>query len=114
MLQIDDGMYTALSAEGKVQKTNIAGGTNCVNVWCESGKKISLPPCFRNMKVAVELSLRAVWIASNMCGLSLQTEHIMLCEKESEVSCPFKSMSLDLPGRETAGDAASQNKYRSI
>ena len=51
---------------------------------------------FRNMKVPAELSLRAVWIASNMCGISLPSDHIMICQKESDAYCPFNSMLSDL------------------
>ena len=92
-------------------KLNIGPDISHVNVWDDRGKKTVLPPSFKNMRVSAELSLRAVWISSNMCGLSLQTEHIMLLHESGggDKVCPFQSMLLALPEHEEDDEVRSSN-----
>ena len=81
-------------------KINIGDDANQVTVWNDDGKNIDIPQLFRKSKVTAELTLRAVWLASNMCGLSLQSDHIMLCQKEADTPCPFHSMLVNLTENE--------------
>ena len=93
---------------------NIGDDANQVTVWNDDGEKIALPQFFRNSKVTAELSLRAVWLASNMAGLSIPCEHIMLCQKEPETPCPFHSMLANLKEHEMMLEAEEHGEGASV
>ena len=86
-------------------KLNI-GETRRVNIWNEEGALIDLPSSFRNSKVVAEVSLRSLWFASNLVGVSLQADNLMICSQEAELVCPFKHMLSKLSEEETMLDEA--------
>ena len=82
-------------------KIIISEDASCVNTWTLTGEKMGLPPSFRNLKVAANISVRSVWATNSQWGILYHTEDLMVCESEAERVCPFDAFMLDhLPENE--------------
>ena len=69
-------------------KVSIGDDTHRVIVWnCDGENRFT--SLFHNLQAASHISIRSVWSTSNMCGLGLPTEDVLLCDKEIEQVCPF-------------------------
>ena len=61
---------------------------------------MGLPPSFRNLKVAANISIRNVWATNSQWGIIYHTEDLLVCESDSERVCPFDAFMLELPETE--------------
>ena len=75
-------------------KTKVCIGDEAqrVVVWSPEGEQIDIPTSFRNLRVVTQIALKSVWSTSSMCGLTLQTEHLMLSEHEVIPVFPFQAV----------------------
>ena len=74
-------------------KMNVTDDARGVNVWNSCGEVVpheERPQLWRNLKVAARISIRSVWLSSNMIGVSLQAEDLLLVEQETAPVFPFK------------------------
>ena len=65
---------------------------------------MGLPPSFRNLKVAANISVRSVWATNSQWGIIYHTEDLLVCESECERVCPFGAFKLDIPEHEMGED----------
>ena len=63
-----------------------------VRAWNQNGELVDLPDDLKNMKVAIKLRAKGVWMSSSMCGLTLDVTDIQICDQAASVdmTCPFE------------------------
>ena len=65
-------------------------------MWNCEGEEIDIPDEFRNRRVVVRLGIRHLWLSPSMFGVTMQVEHLMMCQQEVPVAFPFEVKKLEV------------------
>ena len=61
-----------------------------VKVWNKDQELTEMPKTWTNMKVAVCVTAKTVWLSSSMLGVTLDATDVLICENEIVATCPFE------------------------
>ena len=60
-----------------------------VKVWNKDHEITEIPKTWKNMRVAVCVTAKTVWINSSMLGVTLDATDVLICENDVQPVCPF-------------------------
>ena len=60
-----------------------------VKVWNKDQELTEMPKNWKNMKVAVCVTAKTVWLSSSMLGVTLDATDVLICENDVQPVCPF-------------------------
>ena len=60
-----------------------------VKVWNKNQEITEIPKSWKNMRVAVCVTAKTVWINSSMLGVTLDATDVLICENDVQPECPF-------------------------
>ncbi len=60
-----------------------------VRVWSKDQELTEMPKSWKNIKVAVCVTAKTVWLSSSMLGVTLDATDVLICENDVQPVCPF-------------------------